>query len=612
MAETTSLGPISAFLQTIGHLPRKMRRMTWMFLPALLVAAGVETLFAGAAALFVSTISNPEAAAQSSVVLTIARIVGELQPVEPKVLVCFAAGLLVVLIILKNVITAFNNYAIGWFSIRIEEAFGHRLLGGFLSLPYEWHLNRNSADLVLAVQWANLMGNKLVFPVLKLLGDSFIIAFMLIAIFIVEPFTSLVVFAVLGCLSVLAFRWVQRTLDRIATSCRDIRLDVNRDTTKAIHGIKDVHISGKADSFAGSYTSLMRPLSRLVGKRIMFTQLPFNLVESLGVLAICGFVVLAFLYTDDSGTRITGTVILLAVTAWRVLPAMGRVLSEFAKIRSHLPFIATELEYVREMPPLSDSPKHHDLGNLDFRESVQFSDVSFRYQEAHVDSISQLSMSLERGVTLGVVGTSGAGKSTFVDLFIGLLRPSSGHILVDGSPLDEESATSWMRNVGYVPQSPYICDGTLAENVAFGISADQLDRDKVLSCCDMAAIDFLEDLAQGMDTPIGERGTKLSGGQRQRVAIARALYNDPDVMIFDEATSALDQASEQAIWRTIYSLKGKKTLVIIAHRMSSVEDCDRVVWIEQGQLKMEGSSSDVLECYRQTHVNSEQTARRNG
>ncbi|MCL0107953.1 ATP-binding cassette domain-containing protein, partial [Peptococcaceae bacterium] len=172
-----------------------------------------------------------------------------------------------------------------------------------------------------------------------------------------------------------------------------------------------------------------------------------------------------------------------------------------------------------------------------------------------------------------------------------------GKVLIDGVELNDETRPAWLKKIGYVPQSPYIYDGTLAENIAFGYQGDEIDRDKVLKVCKMAAIDFLKDLPDGIDTQIGERGIKLSGGQRQRVAIARALYLEPEVMIFDEATSSLDTKSEKAIQDTIYNLKGNQTLIIIAHRLSTVKDCDFLVWIEKGEVKMIGEPDEVLERY---------------
>jgi ABC-type multidrug transport system fused ATPase/permease subunit len=214
-----------------------------------------------------------------------------------------------------------------------------------------------------------------------------------------------------------------------------------------------------------------------------------------------------------------------------------------------------------------------------------------------------MSFEINKGDTVGIIGKSGAGKSTLVDLLIGLLKPVKGQISIDGTPLARELLTAWLQITGYVPQSPYIYDGSIAQNVAFGVDESDIDRQWVKQCCTMASMDeFMDDLPDGIDAFIGERGIRLSGGQQQRVAIARALYTRPEVMIFDEATSSLDTKSEKAIQETIYSFRGKQTLIIIAHRLSTVKACDYLIWIDNGTIRLQGKSDKVLSAYEKETV----------
>ena len=237
---------------------------------------------------------------------------------------------------------------------------------------------------------------------------------------------------------------------------------------------------------------------------------------------------------------------------------------------------------------------------LDFSNTIKFNNVSFCYDNNGRKVLHDLCFEIKKGETIGIIGTSGAGKSTLVDLLIGLLEPFKGTISIDDKVLTHEFLAQWLRITGYVSQSPYIYDGTLAENAAFGMDQADIDREQVRKCCTMASMDdFIQDLPDNIDSSIGERGIKLSGGQQQRVAIARALYNKPEVMIFDEATSSLDTKSEKAIQKTIYSFKGKQTLIIIAHRLTTIEDCDKVIWLEKGRIKMIGKPEKVLGFYNQ-------------
>ena len=245
-------------------------------------------------------------------------------------------------------------------------------------------------------------------------------------------------------------------------------------------------------------------------------------------------------------------------------------------------------------------PTHDRItSNVAFSQDIEFKNVSFAYEGTAVDVLRDLSFRIKRGKTIGIVGVSGSGKSTLIELITGLFNPSKGCILVDGEILNTDKLPGWLGLIGYVPQSPYIYDGTLAENVAFGNHGVEIDYDQVKECCRMAAMqDFMDDMSHGLNSYIGERGVKLSGGQQQRVAIARALYNGPEIMIFDEATSSLDTKSEKAIQQTIYSFKGKQTLIIIAHRLSTVVDCDSLIWLEKGSIKMIGTPADVLALYQ--------------
>jgi ABC-type multidrug transport system fused ATPase/permease subunit len=286
---------------------------------------------------------------------------------------------------------------------------------------------------------------------------------------------------------------------------------------------------------------------------------------------------------------------------------MNRILGGLTQLRALLPYVYNGFKYMHEIDQQSvdeTKPKNPDT-QLNFQRELKLERVSFKYQNNQSEVLKNISFCVRKGQTVGVIGHSGAGKSTLVDVIIGLLPPTEGNIHIDKTILTSANRHYWTQNIGYVSQTPYIYDGTIAENIAFGINSEKIDRQRVLECCELAAMgDFLKNSPNSIDTRIGERGVKLSGGQRQRVAIARALYNQPDVLIFDEATSSLDTVTEKSIQKTIYSLKGKKTLIIIAHRLSTVEDCDTIVCLEDGFIKYIGEPAEVLSRYEQRKYGS--------
>ncbi len=291
---------------------------------------------------------------------------------------------------------------------------------------------------------------------------------------------------------------------------------------------------------------------------------------------------------------------LLGIAAWRILPALNRIISSLTRIRVAIPFIQSELEYLDQSVHNVESCNLATTDSLfqGFNRELKLKNVNFKYETGTNFIINNISFTIGKGETIGIIGASGSGKSTLVDLIIGLLAPVSGDLEIDSKPMNKDNFTNWVQHLGYVSQSPYIYDGSLVENVAFGVPTEKIDRKKVVSCCRMASMDFLEGLSDGIDTRVGERGIRLSGGQQQRIAIARALYCDPEVLIFDEATSSLDSKSEKAIQQTMYSFKGQRTLIIIAHRLSTVEECDRLLWIHDGKLRMMDKPDVVLPNYK--------------
>jgi ABC-type bacteriocin/lantibiotic exporter with double-glycine peptidase domain len=235
---------------------------------------------------------------------------------------------------------------------------------------------------------------------------------------------------------------------------------------------------------------------------------------------------------------------------------------------------------------------------MDFINEVSLHELEFYYPNSKTPALRNITLRIPKGCMIGIIGTSGAGKSTLIGILTGLLECGEGQMTVDGFSVTGETSAAWRSNVAYVAQNPYLTDASIAENIAFSFWGMPLDRQKVLHCCRMAAINFIDNLPEGIDTPMGERGVRLSGGQLQRIAIARALYAEPKFLVFDEATSALDDFNETQIQNTINGLRGKQTLIIVAHRLTTVEQCDLVCWLENGELKQSGTPGEILPLFR--------------
>jgi ATP-binding cassette, subfamily B, bacterial PglK len=599
MSKKETFSIIWAFKEILPRLPQKRQNQFFLLLAGLVVAALIETFALGVLAYFASTMTDPISAVDSWWIKLASEFFGFSFLIDPKGLIIFLGAAVMVLIPIKNAARGFIMYWINRFGAMLEAFFGEKLLAGFLYTDYQWVSNRNTADLVLGVNWRVFLGREFFTPYLMALSDLVVTMFLFAALMMVDPMITSIVVIIMGTTAYLIYFKMKKWLDKVAIICRDFQIEINKEVTMAIHGIKDVKVSNTQEHFINSFNDNAIPLSRYFGLKQFLTSAPTLFLESMGFMALSGIVCFMLLVLGSSVAKVVGVMALMGVAAWRILPAMNRIVSSLTRIRSALPYIDSEIKYLDQ---ISNALKMRDSSaiksrNLDFNQEIKASNIDFSYINGGDLVLKGISFTICKGETIGIIGTSGAGKSTLVDLLIGLLSPNQGGIAVDSYSINGSANADWIRHIGYVPQNPYIYDGTLAGNVAFGVSSEKLDRKKVLTCCHMAAMDFLDDLQDGIDSEIGERGVRLSGGQQQRVAIARALYHEPDVLIFDEATSALDSKSEKAIQQTMYSFKGKQTLIIIAHRLSTVKDCDRLLWLDQGKLRMMDSPNVVLPIY---------------
>ena len=591
------------------RLTPQLRRRLFIVFGLIMVMGIVEMGALGVIALFISAVTDSESVMKSGIVVWLQTLPGGPYLAEPRNLIGILGVTTVAAVLFKNLLTAVQVYLGGRVAARIDGHFGDLLLAGFLENDYQWHLSKNSADLVTAITWRNYMGNITTFMGIQVLSDGVVMLMLLVSVFVVAPLVSVSIFVVLGLTSSLIFRGIRPKLDRTASGLRDMEMRINRHSTMALHGIKDVKVFGRSSAFMKGYRRYIQDYTLGWAKVRILSRVPALLLETVGFVMLTVVILAMMFWFPTSSARITGTIALVAVAAWRILPAVNRMLIGVTTIRQNLPYTQRVLEYLQEIEAFRAGIEQRMVDQpLTFRNELQLRDVAFNYQGADKNVFSNVTVDIPKGVFLGVVGQSGAGKTTLVDLIIGLLRPTGGNIDVDGLALDRGITGAWMKKIGYVSQEPYIYDGTLAENIAFGLEAGDIDKEKVLTCCQQAAVsEFLADLPNGLDTPIGERGTRLSGGQRQRVAIARALYRDIEVLVLDEATSALDSKSEIAIQKAIQNLAGQLTVIVIAHRLETVEDCDKVIWLEKGRVREAGPALDVLTRYRMSMKEKELT-----
>jgi ATP-binding cassette subfamily C protein len=422
------------------------------------------------------------------------------------------------------------------------------------------------------------------------ISELLLIAALLIVLLATAPYVTLVTGVVMGVLVVLLLKLTQKTFGLWGGKAHEMAGAIMANLQQSLAGVKEVKILGRERFFYESYREQRTSLSRLLWLRATLENMPRLVIETVFVLGVV-LVIVAF-EVRGSSEDIVPLLGLFAYAGFRIMPSIHRIIQHLNSMR----FGSASVDQIYDdFNELKDAPLPAESDTLlPFTEAIRFEGVSYSYPRADHPALAGVELTIKKGESLGIVGATGAGKSTLVDLLLGLLPPDQGRVTVDGRDIQSD-LRGWQNQLGYVPQMIYLIDDTLRRNVALGIPDDRIDEARVERAIELAQLgELVRGLSQGLDTIVGERGVRLSGGERQRVAIARALYRDPDVLIFDEATSSLDNRTEQEMTKAIELLRGDKTLVIIAHRLTTVRRCDRLLFVERGRIVDSGSFDELL------------------
>lgn len=591
---------VEAFQRIYHVLPATLQHSFWVVMGLTFIVAMTEFALAGAVSLLGVVLASPQTIVQHPIMQRLVDVLPVLQPVQddPRLLLALLLCLLCGTSMLKTAMLALLTWRQSRYSQMVSMHLGVRLFQGYMRAPYIWHTGQKISDLITTLGWRATTGTFL-FQSLQALSQLLVVAILLVAICCMAPLPGVLVVSITGLAAAGIFRGSRRWVRKYSQQCAVAQQASMKLIHTGLNGIRDILICGQQEKFIDQYAAAEQHYMQGQSVLPVFPPLPSWILEFVGICLLLGTVLL-LRWQEATLAYTSATLALLAAVAWRLLPIMNRVVQGLLLMQQQLPTVEPILQKVREvesLPHFSTEGQHP----CPLREEIRFEHVSFRYPNTsaeHKSALQDINLCIPKGSMIGLIGPSGAGKSTIVSLLTGLYTPSSGKILVDGQMLDDSLRTSWMQSIGYVPQSPFLLNGSLAENIAFSQWGQEIDRQRVKECCRMAAMDFVDDLEDGLDTIIGERGIRLSGGQLQRVSIARALYGRPQLMIFDEATSALDGATEQAIQKTIEGLRKHMTIVIIAHRLTTVEKCDWLYLVEKGDIHLSGTAKNILGKYK--------------
>ena len=574
------------------HLSRRRRRQFGLLMGLMLVSAFAEVVSLGAVLPFLGILIAPDKVFNHPIVANMAPawgITSADQLVLPLTIAFTAAAL----------IAGAIRILLLWVSTRLAYATGADLsievYRRTLYQPYRVHLARNSSEVINGItNKVNSVTFGVLMSSLTLVSSTVLLVAIMLALISIDPMVASVVVVGFGAsyalITWLARHRLKRNSQRIAYE----QTQVVKVVQEGLGGIRDVLLDGTQPVYCDIYRQADHPLRQAQGSTVFISGSPRPMMEALGMVLIAA---LAYALSRQIGGIATALPVLgaLALGAQRLLPAMQQIYSSWAIIAGSHASLADTIELLDQ--PLPAELLQPAPAPLPFEDTIRFDAVRFRYTSDGPWVLDDFNLVIPKGTRVGFVGSTGSGKSTTLDLLMGLLTPTEGELLLDGEPVKGNRLRAWQRTIAHVPQSIYLADTTLTENIAFGVPRDAIDLNRIRQAARQAQIaDFIESQPDGYNVYVGERGIRLSGGQRQRIGIARALYKQASVLVFDEATSALDNATEQSVMEAIEGFSRDLTILLIAHRLTTVRRCDIVVQLEHGRVVAQGTYEHLIEC----------------
>lgn len=583
-----------------GIFNRKEKRQLAVIFVTILIS-GLTQIFGIVSILpFIAVAANPELIATNTYLVELSNYFSLSD--QREFLMVLGAGSFFVLV-MSNIIVGFNIWLTMRFIARANHGLSYRLLSYYLKQHYLYHLQRNSAELIKNMMIENgRLINGVVMNVLNI-SSKYINVLMIIGLlFLADPVLVLIAIFTLGGAYLLIYITVRRKITRIGLHNSELHSERYQLANESLGGIKDLMLLGRTDYYLDRYAIVADDVIQNNIYARTISEMPRYFLETIAFGGI--LLITLYLVSEGNSTQLMPLLSLYAFAGYRLMPALQAIFQGHTSLRNNIAVVEVledELsnysKYLNTTAAADAEKVERESGRLPLVECIQLKDIKFAYPDSDRSALNNLSLEIEAKSSVAFVGTSGAGKTTCVDLLLGLIEPESGRMLVDGNEINQTNLRRWQNNIGYVPQSIYLADSTIAENIAFGIDKALIDSDAVVNAAKMASLeDFIEnELPEGYQTIVGEHGVRLSGGQRQRIGIARALYHDPEVLVLDEATSALDTPTEQAIMESIHNLSGQKTIIIVAHRISTIRECSKIFRLDNGLLLESGSFEFLLE-----------------
>ena len=513
--------------------------------------------------------------------------------VEPSLdksqLIQLAVGLMLAVYVFKNVFLAASTWIQRGFLTRVTSRIAARMLEVYIRQPYAFHLRKNSSTLIRNTQDASILVAGGVEPMLTILTEGLIAFALFTVLVVVEPVGTICVIGVLLFATFIFQKFFDQKLQRWGALRQIQKGSIIQTIQQGLGAVKDVQVLGREEWFVNEHRERQTLDANLLRRINTVQAIPRLWLEVMAMAGLAGLVAI-MLATGKDIDKIIPTVGLFAVTSFKVLPSINKLVSSKQSLKVSRSTIET-IHHDLDLLIATNSPNH----NVGFQfGNIVLEHLNFKYEQSKNLVLSNINVKISSGEAVGLVGQSGSGKSTLIDIMLGLLEPQNGSVLINGQTI-ENIKQSWQKQIGYIPQTIFLMDDSLRRNIAIGIADSEIDEVAVVEALKSAQLEeFVASLPEGLDTVVGERGVRLSGGQRQRIGIARALYHRPSVLVLDEATSSLDTETEKGVMQAVQALQGDKTVIIVAHRLSTVEYCDRLYRLDAGRIVDEGTFDEVM------------------
>ncbi|MDM8542144.1 ABC transporter ATP-binding protein [Desulfococcaceae bacterium HSG9] len=595
-------------------IDKKSKRKAVYMLGIMLFGAGFEAIGVGLIFPFISLMSNPDLLDTNEKLnwlFALSRLESHQQFVMVMAVVLFA------LFLLKGVYIAFMNYAQFSFAFKNQVMLSRRLFSYYLQSPYALHIQRNSSELLKNVNSESLwVFHHVMVPCLTVVSESIVLLFISSLLIWTAPVATLTSLLLLGCSSSL-FYWKIRKKARMFGKKQQFHMGkMIQWVNQGIGGIKDVKIKRKEKYFVCEYTISSEAYAHANIYLKTVSVIPRLFLEVIGIGSILLLSIFIIAKGQDIGTFIP-YLGLFAMAAMRMIPSVNRIISSLTGMRffaASVDAVYGDLANIEQLK--KGSSERTEPGNCNpiamsvFKDRIEIRQVTFYYPKRENAVLKNISLKIAKGSLVGFAGTSGSGKSTLIDVILGLMDPQKGCVLIDNKSI-KKNLISWQQRIGYIPQFVYLLDDTIRRNVAFGELDSEIDDNKVWQSLQTAKLaTFVQDLTKGLNTIVGENGVNLSGGQKQRLGIARALYKNIDTIVMDEATSALDAETESKISNEVFQLKGKKTILMVAHRLTALANCDCIFLLKHGEIANYGTFEQLKnsDTYFQSLLHSSNSA----